>query len=214
MKRTLLALIFLLSLIGCHSPVYTIEPFESWVVDEETGEPIEGANVVATWALFEDGWHGHHFREMVEVKEAVTDKNGRFAWPGFKFYNPRLHDLMDDPKIIVFKPGYEYVRFTNQCHMGGTGDCRWATRIAVVAGGKVRMKKLDYSQTPKDASLRTAMNRGLYTGLSTEMFYVQPSGNILDFQQRLPLFVSAIKNEIERLKSEGYSGVDDLPKFR
>ena len=129
---------------GCHSPVYTIEPFEAWAVDAETGEPVEGANVVATWALF-DAWYLHSsaFLEMPEVKEAVTDKNGRFSFPGFKLYNPKLRELREDPKIIIFKSGYEYVRRSNGCGMGAEGDCRWATRIAVVAGQKVKMKKLD-----------------------------------------------------------------------
>lgn len=211
MKNILLSLLLAFPLLsGCHSPYYTIEPFEAWAVDAESGEPIEGAVVVATWALFEDGLHGHHFREMVEVKETVTDKNGRFAFPGFKFYNPKLHDLMEDPKIIIFKSGYEYVRKSNGCGMGAVGDCRWATRIAVVAGQKVKMKKLDYSRTPKVARPEKGMERSLYSGLTTEMSYVQSSGRAKD----IPLFVASIRQEIARLNQEGYSHHDGLPRFR
>ena len=212
MKRILVGLIVLMPFItGCHSPIYTIEPFEAWAVDAETGEPIEGANVVATWALF-DAWYLHSsaFLEMPEVKEAVTDKNGRFSFPGFKLYNPKLRELREDPKLIIFKPGYEYVRRSNGCGMGAEGDCRWATRIAVVAGKKVKMKKIDYTLTSKDASQRTAMNRDLYTGLSTQMDYVLESCKF----KNIPLFYKSIEAESIRLAGEGFSGDNSLPSIQ
>ena len=209
MRRILLGLFILLPLIvSCHSPVFTIKPFEAWAVDAETGEPIEGAIVVATWALFKDAVHGGaKFQEMLEVKEAVTDKNGHFAFRGFQLKNPSMNKLMEDPKIIIFKPGYAYVRRTNGCGMGAEGDCRWATRIAVVAGQKVKMKKIDYTLSPKDARLRTSMNQDLYSGLSIEMSYVESSGRKKD----IPLFYQAVEGEIARLKAEGYSDRNGLP---
>ncbi|MCY7387277.1 MAG: carboxypeptidase-like regulatory domain-containing protein [Burkholderiales bacterium] len=211
MKRVLFGLFVLLPLFaGCHSPVYTIEPFEAWAVDAESGDPIEGANVVATWALFEDGWHGHHFREMLEVKETVTDKNGRFAFPGFKLYNPRLDNLMEDPKIIIFKPGYEFARRTNGCGEGAQGDCRWATRIAVIAGQKVKMKKVDYSLAGRVASPLTGMQRDLYTGLSTQMDYVLESCET----KKIPLFYQAIQAEELQLKSAGLYSRNSLPSVQ
>lgn len=211
MKRILFGLFIVLPLIaGCHSPVYTIEPFEAWAVDAETGEPVEGANVVATWALFEGTFHGHPFREMLEVKEAVTDKDGRFAFPGFKLYNPKLYELMEDPKIIIFKPGYEYVRRSNGCGMGAEGDCRWATRIAVVAGQKVKMKRVDYSLARKKAGPYQGEERDLYSGLSTQMDYVLESCKT----KNIPLFYQAVEAEAARLASEGFYGRNSLPSVR
>ena len=88
MPRKLLGLFAICVFVtGCNPSEYTIEPIEAWAVDAETGEPIEGANVVATWALYTDHWHGSTFYEMLEVKEAVTDKNGRFSFPGFRLRN-------------------------------------------------------------------------------------------------------------------------------
>jgi hypothetical protein len=40
-----------MALSACGSPYYTADPIEAWVVDAETGKPIEGAVVTANWQL-------------------------------------------------------------------------------------------------------------------------------------------------------------------
>ena len=103
MKKVIIFVLILPALLfmwrGCYSPIIVAEPFEAWVVDAETGAPIEGAIVVAEWSLYEGMLHGHHFREMVDVKEAVTDRNGRFAFTGFTIHNWNIYELENGPRV-------------------------------------------------------------------------------------------------------------------
>jgi len=107
-----MAAIGVLALNACGSPYYTADPIEAWVVDAETGQPIEGAVVTANWQLvaasFDTG--GRKLRQL-KVMETVTDKNGRFTFPGFTKLNLSLNELRDeDPQILIFKSGYRYFR--------------------------------------------------------------------------------------------------------
>ena len=43
--------LFPLAIEACADPYYTIAPIEAWVVDADTGAPIEGAVVTANWQL-------------------------------------------------------------------------------------------------------------------------------------------------------------------
>lgn len=215
LRQALFALPLLLVLLfvfrGFHSPYYTIEPFESWIVDDETGAPIEGAVMVATWELYRESLHNAQFHEMAAVKESLSDKNGRVNFEGFALLNPSMHYLREDPKIIVFKGGYEYYRAVNPCHTSSIqGDCRWAARLAVVAGKTIRLKKLDYSNTPKEGRPKTSMEHELYRGLVGELTYVDRSGK----SGEIPQFVKAVDQEMDRLRNEGYSYFPNLPRFR
>src|SRR5882724_5458816 len=109
-----------LALSACGSPYYTSDPIEAWVVDADTGQPIEGAVVTANWQLvgfsFDTG--GRKLGQL-EVMETETDKNGRFYFPGFTKLNPGLDDLREeDPQILIFKPGYSYMRAANVYPIG------------------------------------------------------------------------------------------------
>ena len=84
---------------------YIAEPIDGRVLDKETGQPIEGAVVVANWELAKppegntDAW---------VIIETVTEADGRYHNPGwgpktrpwFRWFNHQ------DPALIVFKPGY------------------------------------------------------------------------------------------------------------
>ncbi len=104
----LLGLLALGPLSGC-ATTYSAAPLQAWVVDAETGEPIEGAHVVAHWAL-RFGLHGQH--GDLELMEAVTAADGSFSLPGWGPKplpsdlpsNARLTNL--DPQLIVLKSGY------------------------------------------------------------------------------------------------------------
>jgi len=102
------AVIAVLAVGACGSPYYTSDPIEAWVVDADTGKPIEGAIVVASWQLLgftlDTGGSRNH---QLAVMETVTDKNGRFSFPGFTRVNFRLEKLgEEDPRVLIFKPGY------------------------------------------------------------------------------------------------------------
>lgn len=79
---------------------YVFEPVKARIVDADTGQPIEGAIVIARWGTI-------HNRYVLKVAEAVTDANGQFNFPGWgpvKRPDGCLWD--DDPYMTVFKSGY------------------------------------------------------------------------------------------------------------
>ena len=89
---------------------YTSDPIEAWVVDAETGQPIEGAVVTANWQLisFMGFDTGGGKRRQLEVMETTTDSKGRFHFPGFTKPSLTFDELRDeDPRIHIFKPGYK-----------------------------------------------------------------------------------------------------------
>jgi hypothetical protein len=109
--KSFLAILFAAALAACDgSPYYISDPIEAWVVDAETGQPIEGAIVTANWQLISFGLDtGGRKLYQLEVMETVTDSKGRFHFPGFIRANLTLAGLgNDDPKILIFKPGYDY----------------------------------------------------------------------------------------------------------
>lgn len=115
-----LLLALVTSLQACGDPYYTAAPIEAWVVDADTGAPIEGAVVTANWQLVAFGFDtGGRKQGQLEVMETVTDKNGRFHFPGFTKVNLSGNALgEEDPQILIFKPGYRHIRATNQYPIG------------------------------------------------------------------------------------------------
>jgi hypothetical protein len=112
---------------------YSAEPIEAWVVDAETGQPLEGVIVVAHWKLEGTGlywdtekWelagsiHQGHTVGALQVFEAVTDHNGRFFFPAWGPLKARNGILTDsDPALLLFKGGYEYKPLSNSLGTGG-----------------------------------------------------------------------------------------------
>jgi hypothetical protein len=98
------ALLFILA--GCAAPMadaYTAPSFTARVVDARSREPIAGAIVVAHWDLQSRAvLHSAKDWGNFEVREAVTDANGRFAMEGFS----RLVMGVVRSELIVFKGGY------------------------------------------------------------------------------------------------------------
>jgi hypothetical protein len=125
------------ALAGCGSPYYTSAPIEAWVVDAETGAPIEGAVVTANWQLVASSLDtGGRKLHQLEVMEAVTDKAGRFHFPGFTRINFTLEQLREeDPQILIFKRGYRYARFASDG--GATGN----HRSSAVIGSRISLTK-------------------------------------------------------------------------
>lgn len=200
----LIALVLLLA--GCNSPVFIIEPFEARVVDADTGEPIQGAYVVANWALFEAGGTMHTvriFREQLAVKETATDQNGRFSFEGFTKTNPKLLELYwENPQVIIFKPGFEYSHWVNTCRLVGD-HCANIWHLASVAGKTVKLKKLNDEMRKKDQTYTA------YSGLTTHLRDVIRSCNA----QQIPNFIVAAEAERKRTEAEGYRWAADLPSL-
>src|SRR6266540_7096039 len=102
-----LLLVWLMSLHACST--YSAKPIEAWVVDEETKQPLEGVIVVANWEL-RYGLEGGAYQ--LTIMETVTDKNGRFYFPGWgpkaipKELPSGARLKEDDPGLLFYKHGY------------------------------------------------------------------------------------------------------------
>jgi hypothetical protein len=109
---------------------YSAKPITATVVDAETGEPLQGVNVVAHWML-EEKRSGIVVGDL-DLMESVTDKAGTFrfpAWRGkapptgkepltdqlFVHYETRLSSF--SPEIIFFKSGYRRASRANQGYL-------------------------------------------------------------------------------------------------
>src|SRR5262249_44126815 len=153
------AMVLATAMLGaCGSPYYTAEPIEAWVVDAETGKPIEGAVVTANWQLVSTSLDtgGRKLRQL-EVMETTTDKNGRFSFPGFTRINVTLDELREeDPQILIFKSGYRYGRYVNR--YVNEGRDVGPRRKAAAAGKTLRLERGDANPARYALELRSMMS--------------------------------------------------------
>lgn len=75
-------------------------PYRGKVIDLETGKPIEGAVVAATWVLY----ILYFIPRFGDAKETVTDKNGEFVLP--RAFTLLPFSELRNSHFIIFKPGY------------------------------------------------------------------------------------------------------------
>jgi hypothetical protein len=82
---------------------------DSQVVDADTGQPIEGAVVVAHWELHRGSLGGDSLPcGAADVEEAVTDKDGKFHIPGWGPIRTSCDGMRSfSPIFYIFKSGYE-----------------------------------------------------------------------------------------------------------
>lgn len=101
-------------LVGLQVHVHSAGPIEGWVVDRQTGLPIEGAVVTASWQSEIQLPNGRVPKGQIAIREAVTDRNGRFY---LKSWGPILSAGKGigkgAPQLLLFKSGYEYERLND-----------------------------------------------------------------------------------------------------
>lgn len=100
-------------LVG-YPPVYYARSIEGRVVDAETGQPLKSVIITANWQLERGTFGGNVPAGQIEVKETVTDTDGRFRFPA---WGPQITFrgglVYDDPQLLVFKPGYRFRELRN-----------------------------------------------------------------------------------------------------
>lgn len=118
------------------------KPINGYVVDAETGKPIEGIIVIAMWQLTQ--YLSHGFGGYAKVIEVKTDKEGKFRIPFWVTFKPwKFNSPMDDlaPEIMIYKPGYKFYYSHKIMRAGYPGD------ISKTAEQK-RWVKEEYSINP------------------------------------------------------------------
>ena len=193
---SLLGIVAFIAWYGGGSPVYIAEPIDARVVDAETGQPIDGAVVTANWQLVAGGLDGQRAKGQLEIRETVTDRDGRFHFDGFVKLNLRTFELRnEDPKILVFKGGYHYAKVINQYAGAGT-HTPGMRRVAAASGKTIKLKRLRL--------LDPSQNFG---GLDIELMRV-----IDDCQwKRIPRMIVAADYEYSRLRQSHPDALIRLP---
>lgn len=119
---------------------YSAEAIEAWVIDEDTGQPLEGVIVVANWELM-GGIHPDIVGSLM-LMETTTDAAGRFFFPA---WGPKLRPLgkylhTGDPSLLFFKSGY---RFQGQQNSLRAKVDRSSLRRSEWHGKTIAMKKFE-----------------------------------------------------------------------
>jgi hypothetical protein len=190
MHRSISLLVLLwaiLALPACLGPIlYSAKEIRGQIVDEQTGQPIEGVIVVAQWVLYQAGLgHGGH-NGRLHVYETVTDKDGRYfipAW-GPKPHPPMTELLRRDPEILIFKSTYD-----PQSHYNSVTSEN-SVRVSDWDGKVVKLKK--FQGTLESYAL--AIRIGISGSLSSQ--------GASDWKS-FPRMVLALDAEDRRLKSLG-----------
>lgn len=122
MKVIIVSFILILFLTLFTSSAFAAGPWKGQIIDIETKEPLEGAVVVAFWSRVWRTPAGGASR-VYEVKEALTDKEGRFEIP---LYTPinllPIISYMKGPEFIIFKPGYGSLQMALEKYLTGEKD--------------------------------------------------------------------------------------------
>lgn len=91
LRLLIIAAFFMLS--GCYPGI------SGKVVDGVTGNPIQGAVVLAQWTMT-GGLPGLSHHSVYNIEESETDMEGKFFVSGV--YNP----FVDAPEMVIYKKGY------------------------------------------------------------------------------------------------------------
>jgi hypothetical protein len=80
-------------------------PWKGRIVEQETGQPIADAVVLAIWTLRSWG-EIHPHDEFHSAFETVSDADGRFVIPEHTAVPPKPLSAIRGPQIVIFKGGF------------------------------------------------------------------------------------------------------------
>lgn len=123
---------------------YSAKEIEAWVIDEETGAPLEGVIVVAAWEL-KGGLELGNPVGNANLMETVTDKNGRFYFPAWGPVWKKGALLFNDPNLYFFKSGYEYERLSNKIVFSDLETGRGSVRSSDWHSKTIKLKRFQGS---------------------------------------------------------------------
>lgn len=103
--RTTSRILFIALLLSAFLPCNTALAFggpTAIIVDEETGEPIEGAIALAQWIKYKSTLFEGGIPYAAKAAETVSDKEGKIYIKGYWTLNP----FACERHLTVYKPGY------------------------------------------------------------------------------------------------------------
>ena len=103
-----------LSCLGVAERATAAGPWKGQILDKETGKPLEGVVVLATWYKAystHGGWGGAGYYDSEEV---VTDTYGRFTIQSKQTWTINPFSTIKGPEFYIFKPGYGQWQFEGQ----------------------------------------------------------------------------------------------------
>jgi len=109
-----LLVVLTLSCLGMTEHAIAAGPWKGQIVDKETGKPLDGVVVLATWYKAYStpgGWGGAGYHDSEEV---VTDMNGQFMIPSKQTWTINPFSTIKGPEFYIFKSGYGQWQFEGQ----------------------------------------------------------------------------------------------------
>jgi hypothetical protein len=138
---------FAVSLHADAKEKYSADPISFVIVDFDTGQPIEGALVVARWVGMRPSLHGPRDVGTVEMMEAVSSAGGEVRFPawGPSTYTGDGVLTDEDPVIHIYKAGYWGARLDNSRFGGPNLDAHekrktGSHRVSIWSAESVRLK--------------------------------------------------------------------------
>lgn len=196
-KTLFLLLMGMLLLVFIIDGFYSSADVEGRIVDEETGEPIEGAVVVGIWQLESQGFE-HYYGDAIHVVESVTDAEGRYRLEGFalKWVGHLGGRLMDrDPKFSVYAVGYQPTGAGRDISEPGRGF----RRISPLNGQDIGLKR------------KALDDRFIANIWSSSIQKINDAGSCAVTQlPSLRTLLNRIEPQYDRLLKEGY-GLHETP---
>jgi hypothetical protein len=182
------------------------------VVEDVSGEPLEGVIVVAQWQLVREvvpGMVNRSYGDSLKIVEVVSGKDGKFVLPGWgPVARPPLSHLEnEDPLIVLFKSGYYPRTLANEVRTSYSRDSR---RVSQWDAATIRLRKFTgQAQEFVQQNGRFRDERrvdGSLEEYASGILDVQASLNWLkanDDWKNFPRMVLALKHERERLEAAG-----------
>lgn len=90
-------------------PMYHEPSFNGKVIDLASGKPIEGAVVIAVYNKRALGARKGQSSSVINVKEVLTDREGRFHIPSYTTVLALPFTQSDRTTFLIYKPGYASV---------------------------------------------------------------------------------------------------------
>lgn len=135
---------------SCGPFYYESDPIRARVINEETGQGVDDAVVVAIWML-DSSWYTDR---PLHASEAVTDVKGNFVIPAMRKRRPWLMFLdFRDPQISVYKPGYRIEGVDNRdLYIRPFVEAADHVRTTTLPDGRIMAAPATYSSASKRPS--------------------------------------------------------------